>query len=431
MSGSLYQDLQGRGLIHQVSSPEVERQLAAGPLTGYIGFDPTADSFHVGSLLQIMTLVRFQRAGHHPIALVGGGTGLVGDPSGKEAERQMQSREEVRHRVACLRAQLEGFLEFDGPRAARLVDNAEWLDGLALIPFLRDIGKHFSVNAMVMRDSVRLRLERPDQGISFTEFTYMLLQAFDFLELHRRYGCTLQMGGSDQWGNMLSGADLIRRLEAAEAHALTTPLVTRADGKKFGKSEQGNVWLDPQRTSPYEFYQFWLNTDDQVVISYLQFFTFLDQPEIGELERAVAEAAQQRAAQRALAADVTRRVHGKAGLERATRVSEAFFGKLDWQELSKEELDEAFRHAPRTTLPRGDLGQADAGILNVLAATGLYPSKGRARKDVENGSISVNGHRRNEPTAVLGPEDLLAETYVILRRGKKTFHVVEYANASS
>ena len=429
MPTSFLADLKARGLVHQMSSEEeLDKLLAAERVTGYIGFDPTADSLHIGSLLQIMLLMRLQRAGHRPLALVGGCTGLIGDPSGKEAERNMLSVDAIASNAQGIHRQLEQFLDF-GKGGALLENNLEWLGTLDLVTFLRDIGKHFSVNQMVQRDSVRMRLERSDQGISYTEFTYMLLQAYDFLELYRRHGCRLQIGGSDQWGNIVSGTDLIRRLEGGSAYALTSPLITRSDGKKFGKTEAGNVWLDAARTTPFEFYQFWLNVDDRDAVPYLRYFTFLEREQIEELEQQHQRAPEDRAAQRELAARVTELVHGTAALERALRTSLAFFGKLEWSALSRQELDEAFLHVPRTQLARSDVGTEAAGMLHVLSASKLYPSRGRARKDVENGAISVNGEKRADPAASIQESDLLADCYVVLRRGKKTYHVLEF-NAS-
>ncbi len=420
---SFLDDLEQRGLIHQTSSPALAQALHQGALTGYIGFDPTADSLHVGSLLPLVTLRRFQLAGHKPIGLVGGGTGLIGDPSGRESERTLQTREQIEANLAGIRAQVERFLDFD--RGALLVNNAEWLCELKLVEFLRDIGKHFSINQMIVRDSVRMRLETREQGLSFTEFTYMLLQAYDFLALYDRCGCTLQLGGSDQWGNILSGADLIRRLRDVEAFGLTMPLVTRADGKKFGKSEEGNVWLDPQRTSPYQFYQFWLNADDGDVVKYLRHFTFLAPDEIAQAERAVAESPQERAAQKLLAEQLTRMVHGDDALARAQRATAALFDKnADFRALSEQELREAFQGAPTSPIPAAHLGTDDAKLAKVLAEVGLYPSRSRARKDLPGGGVSVNNLVVRDAEHVLAETDVLGGGFVILRKGKKTYHVL-------
>jgi len=424
MANDFLEDLQQRGLVHQVSAPALADLLRQGPVVGYIGFDPTADSLHVGSLLPLLTLLRFQRAGHRPIAVVGGGTGLIGDPSGKEDERVLLDRAQIEHNVAGIRAQIERLLDL-GPGAGLLLNNAEWLEPLNLIEFLRDIGKHFSVNQMIMRDSVRMRLETREHGLSYTEFSYMLLQAYDFLALYDRYGCRLQMGGSDQWGNILSGADLVRRLRGAEVYGLTLPLLTRADGKKFGKSEEGNVWLDARRTSPYQFYQFWLNTADQDVVQYLRSFTLLSLEQIDEAARAVATAPEQRDAQKLLAAEVTRLIHGPEALSRAQRATAVLFSKeADFRQLSAQELREAFHGAPSTRLEPQLLGTPAANLVAVLADVGLYPSRGRARQDVPAGAIAVNNRTIRDPNYVLSTADLLAGGFIILRKGKKHYHVL-------
>lgn len=422
---SFLRDLEARGMIHQITDPAVDDLLAAESVTGYIGFDPTASSLHVGSLLPVLALVRLQRAGHRPVALVGGGTGLIGDPSGKSSERPMLSRERLAENEAGLRGQLERFLDFGGERGARMVDNVEWLGELGLLEFLRDVGKLFSVNALVARDSVRRRLESPEEGISYAEFSYALLQAYDFLALHDRLGCRLQMGGSDQWGNIVAGADLVRRRRGAEVHGVTFPLVTRSDGRKFGKSEQGNVWLDAERTSPYELYQFWLNTDDGDVVRYLACFTFLGEEERGELVREVEERPAKRAAQRRLAEEVTRLVHGEEALRRAEHATEVLFGGGDLAELSAEELREAFAASPSSTLERSALEGAGAPLVATLADSGLVPSRGQARKAITGGGIYVGERRVSDPAYALGPEDVLAGRYVVLRRGKKSYHVIE------
>lgn len=420
----LVADFTRRQLIHQVTSPALAEAMRAGRVTGYVGFDPTAASLHVGSLLPVMSLVRLQRAGHRPIALVGGGTGMIGDPSGKQAERTLLDRDTLARNVAGLRGQLERFLDFSGSDGAMLVDNLEWLGSLDLIGFLRDVGKHFSVNAMIARDTVKDRLAR-EQGLSYTEFSYLLLQAYDFLALYRRHGCVLQMGGSDQWGNIVSGVDLIRRLEDGASFGLTWPLLTRADGQKFGKSEGGNVWLDPALTSPYEFYQFWLNTPDDDVERYLLQFTLLDVEAIGDVMATFRAAPQGRHAQRVLAEEVTRFAHGGEGLARAQKATTVLFQGGDWNELSPQELAAAFRSAPSTTLPRAKLGTADAKLVVLLADDAkLYDSRGRARQDVERGGVAVNNVVVKDPNRVIAVEDLLPGEFVVLRRGKKHYHVL-------
>ena len=427
MNTDFLQDLEQRQLIHQVSAPALANLLRYERVIAYTGFDPTADSLHVGSLAQLVNLMRFQKAGHRPIGLVGGGTGLIGDPSGREDERTLLTSEQLEANLAGIRKQVERFLDL-GDDAALLVNNAEWLCELDLVGFLRDIGKHFSVNQMVMRDSVRMRLETREHGLSFTEFSYMLLQAYDFLALHDRYGCKLQMGGSDQWGNILSGADLIRRLRGVEAYGLTIPLITRSDGKKFGKSEEGNVWMDERRTSPYQFYQFWLNTDDGDAIRYLNTFTFLPVAQIREIAEALAQAPEKREAQSVLADEVTRMVHGDAALERARRATAVLFGRdSDYHELSEQELSEAFHGAPTSHLPAEVLGTPEAGLVAVVADAGLYPSRGRARKDVPAGALRVNNVPIRDADYVLTKADLLPGGFVILRKGKKHYHVLRVA----
>ncbi|HYC79137.1 MAG TPA: tyrosine--tRNA ligase [Planctomycetota bacterium] len=420
-------DLEDRGLVHQTTAPELRDHLAKGPITGYAGFDPTAASLHVGSLLPLMGLMRLQRAGHRPIAIAGGGTGLIGDPSGKATERAMLTKEKLAENLAGIRRQVEKHLDFSGSRGALLLDNADWLCRISLIDFLRDVGKHFSVNQMVVRDSVRLRLESREQGMSFTEFTYGLLQAYDFLHLYDAYGCTLQFGGSDQWGNILDGADLVRRLRGGAVFGLTMPLVVKADGKKFGKSEQGNVWLDPALTRPFAFHQFWLNADDADVVRHLRYFTFLPRAEIDALAEQVATAPEKRAAQRKLADEVTAMVHGPDAVARAHRAAAVLFEGGPLASLSAEDLADAFAGAPRSSFPRAALGTPEASLPAVLAATQLAPSKGQARQAIESGSAAINQQVCRDPARVLTAADLLPGGFIVLRRGKKTYHVLETA----
>jgi tyrosyl-tRNA synthetase len=423
MPNDFVADLQQRGMVYQMTSPDLAAELCKAPVAGYAGFDPSAPSLHVGSLIPALALARLQRSGHRPIALVGGGTGMIGDPSGKHSEREMLDAAAVARNVAALRGQLGRLLDTEGPRGARLVDNAEWLGEVRLLDFLRDIGKHFTVNQMIARDAVRPRLEDPGSWISFTEFAYVLLQAYDFLALFDRYGCTLQLGGSDQWGNIVSGCDLIRRKRDAAAHGLTMPLLTKSDGSKFGKSEAGNVWLDPELTSPYRFYQFWLNTADADVMRCLRWFTFLPAAEIDELAAEVERAPQARQAQRVLAGAVTDLVHGRAAREQAERTAAALFGG-DWRQLSAEQLADAFAEAPRSDLPRAALGTPAAALAAVVAGCGLCPSRGQARQAIASGAISVNAARIADPAYVLTTDDVLAGCYVVLQRGKKTHHVL-------
>ena len=416
------EQLRWRGLVYQ-HTDGVPQALAAGPISAYIGFDPTGSSLHVGSLVPIMVLVHLQRAGHRPVALVGGGTGMIGDPSGKSAERQLLTTEQVAENAASIRAQLERFLDFSGASAARMRDNAEWLNSLHLVDFLRDTGKHFTVNYMLQKDSVRSRM---DAGISFTEFSYMLLQAYDFMELRRRDGVTLQLGGSDQWGNITAGIELIRRVDGEEAHALTMPLVTTSTGAKFGKTEAGAVWLDAERTSPYAFYQFWLSTTDADVGRYLRFYTLLARSEIEALDAATASAPEQRAAQQALARDVTRRVHGESALAAAEQVSTFFFGGLEARALSEDAFAILRAEAPFTEVTRVDLASdgdpARFDALKLLTASGSAASNGAAKRLLEQGGVSVNKRRLTAADRHIAASDvLLSGGHVVVGKGKRDY----------
>ena len=417
----LFDELKARGLVFQ--STESVGEALQSPLTAYIGFDPTATSLHVGSLLPVTMLMRLQRAGHTPIAIVGGGTGMVGDPSGKDAERVFLDEDRLERNLAGLRRQLERYLDFSGANAAVVVDNREWLTEVSLIDFLRDVGKHASVNAMIARESVRQRLEGREQGISYTEFSYMLLQAYDYLETYDRYGCTLQCGGGDQWGNIVSGCDLIRRKRGAQVHAMTIPLLTRADGKKFGKSEAGNIWIDPHQTTPYELYQYFLNAPDGDVGKLLRQFTFVTLDEIAEIEREVTTNPAGRAGQRRLAEEMTRLVHGQDAVERADRTSRVLFGGGDLGELSAGELKAAFRATPATAVSTAEL---TTGVLlvDMLARTKLCASKGEARRMVTSGAVSINHFRDDNIERVLGRSDVVGGVCIVLKRGKKTYHVL-------
>jgi tyrosyl-tRNA synthetase len=420
MSG-LFEDLTWRGLVHQVTDPEALPKLLDGDsLVAYIGFDPTADSLHVGHLLQITLLQRLQRAGHTPIALLGGGTGMIGDPGGKSEERVLLSPDELEANKAGVRAQLERFLDF-GPGGAILEDNVTWLGEARLLEFLRDIGKLFSVNEMVRKDSVRSRLEGREQGISFTEFSYMLLQAWDFLQLYDRYGCRLQLGGSDQWGNITEGVELIRRLREDQAFGLTSPLITKADGTKFGKTETGTVWLDARRTSVYDFYQFWIRTSDDDARRYLRAFTFLDHATIAALDAATVAHPERRAAQRELARELTTMVHGAAEMARAERAAEVLFTEAVTT-LDAETLAQALADAPSSLLDSGELG-GDLLLSDALVRTGLATSKSDARRQLQAGGVYVNNRRQSEDRALAGA-DVIGGRFVILRRGK-TQHVLQ------
>ncbi|WP_431032681.1 tyrosine--tRNA ligase [Streptomyces sp. P6-2-1] len=412
-------DLKWRGLFAQSTDEEALRKaLANGPVTFYCGFDPTAASLHVGHLVQVLTVRRLQQAGHRPLALVGGATGQIGDPR-PTAERTLNDTATIAEWVTRLRAQIEPFLDFDGPNAARMVNNLDWTSGLTAIGFLRDIGKHFRVNKMLTKESVARRLES-EQGISYTEFSYQLLQAMDFLELYRRHGCVLQQGGSDQWGNLTAGVDLIHRVEPdAEVHALATPLMTKADGTKFGKSESGAVWLDPTMTTPYAFYQFWLNVDDRDISRYTRILSFRTRAELEELEAVTAERPQARTAQRALAEELTTLVHGEAQTRAVVAASRALFGQ---GELA--ELDEATLAAALSELPRARVAEP-ASVVDLLVETGLVASKSAARRTIKEGGAYVNNAKVAGEDAVPATSELLHGRWLVLRRGKKNLAAVE------
>jgi tyrosyl-tRNA synthetase len=402
----------------------MDEAFGEGPRAAYIGFDPTASSLHVGSLLPIMGLVHLQRAGHRPVAVVGGGTGLIGDPSGKTEERRLLTREQARENLEGIRSQLERFLDFDtGPNAALMVDNLEWLDELRTVDFLRDVGKHFSVNALLRKESIRRRLEDEEAGISFTEFSYVLMQAYDFLVLHDRYDCTVQMGGSDQWGNITAGIDLIRRARGRKAYGLVFPLVTSATGVKFGKTEAGTIWLDPERTSPYRFFQFWMNTDDEDAVRYLKYFTLLDRAEIRVLKEEMEERPHQRGAQRALAREVTRMVHGEGGLDRAEQATRVFFGG-ELEGLEADEIADVFADVPSTELARDALAGEGTSLVELLARTELATSKGDARRAIQGGGVYVNNRRADGVDRKVTADDALDGRFIVLRKGKKNYHLV-------
>ena len=422
---TLFDELSWRGFVHQATHDNLKDLLERESFTLYAGFDPTADSLHIGSLLPIMGLVHFQRAGHRPIALVGGGTGMIGDPSGKSQERQLLDEDTIAHNIAGVERQLRRFLRFEGDAPAILVNNADWLGQLRLVDFLRDIGKHFSVNAMMAKDSVRSRLEDRDHGISYTEFSYQLLQAYDFLQLFDTHGCRLQIGGSDQWGNITAGMDLTRRLrEGATTFGLTFPLVTKADGSKFGKTESGNIWLDAGRTSPYRFFQFWLNQADADTPRYLRFFTLLPREEIESLEQELASAPEKRMAQKRLAGEVTRMVHGDDALLGAQAASAAMFGG-DLAGLDDATLEDIFGEMPSSNLPRAVLSEGRP-LLDVLVECGVFPSKGEARKMIQNGGLYLNNARAELDTR-LGEAALVSPTIAVVRKGKKNYHLLKFA----
>jgi tyrosyl-tRNA synthetase len=418
---SLFDELEWRGMLYD-STDGLREQLATERLTAYIGFDPTSSSLHVGSLLTVMGLARLQRYGHTPIAIVGGGTGMIGDPSGKSQERVLLSREQLDVNVAGIREQLSHFLDFDAPgNAALIVNNADWLGTIDLLSFLRDVGKHFTVNYMLQKDSVNRRLES-EEGISYTEFSYLVLQAYDFVQLFDRYGCTLQMGGSDQWGNITAGIDLLRKLRAQKAHGLVWPLMTTSSGQKFGKTEAGAVWLDAARTTPFKFYQFWLNTDDRDVVPYLKSFTFLERTQIEELERATNSSPERREAQRVLAREVTALVHGADHVARAERASQVLFGE-DLTALAIDDVLAVFDDVPSTELTADEFG-AGIGLVELVARVRLAPSKGEARRLVQSGGVYVNNRRLADPTHKLSRDQAIEGKLFVLRKGQKQNHLV-------
>ena len=414
----LLDELAWRGLLHQHTDGLADA-FAAKPIAAYCGFDPTAASMHVGNLVPVMGLVHLQLSGHTPYVVVGGGTGLIGDPSGKTTERQLNSVDIVEANSRALRSQLEKFLDFSGANAAEMRNNVDWLQPLGAIEFMRDIGKHFTVNYMMAKESVQQRIE---SGISYTEFSYMLLQAYDYRELFRREGVSLQVGGSDQWGNITAGLELIRRSEGGEAHALTFPLVTNASGTKFGKTESGSVWLDPTLTSPYQFYQFWVNVDDRDAGRYLRFFTLLSRQEIEAFDADVAERPQERAAQRALARDVTTRVHGADAARIAEDVSRLLFAKGDPASLSSEALEALSREVPFVEIAEF------MNVVDALVELKLVASKGAARRLVEQGGVSLNGRRIDTPLEPIG--EPLAGHYYLLRKGARDFGLVKTGTRS-
>jgi tyrosyl-tRNA synthetase len=419
---NLFEELEWRGMLYE-ATPELRDVLAKEKLTAYIGFDPSAASLHVGSLLPIMGLARAQRLGHTPIAIAGGGTGMIGDPSGKTKERQLLSREQVEANVLGIKEQLAHFLDFDASEnPARIVNNAEWLAPITMMEFLRDVGKHFTVNSLIGKEAISRRLES-EEGISFTEFSYPLLQAYDYLVLHDRYKCTLQMGGSDQWGNILAGVDLIRRVRGAKAHALVFPLVTTASGVKFGKTEAGAVWLDAKLTSPYRFYQFWLNTDDREVIAYLKYFTWLSQAEISELEESLRTEPEKRKAQKKLARQVTAMLHGETELEKAVRASEVLFGK-EISGLGVNEILDIFADVPSTELEKSRLESDGFTLADALVLSGLAPSKGEAKRLVQGGGVAVNNLRAVDARKAISMSEFIDGQVLVLRKGAKHYHVI-------
>ena len=422
---NIYEELAWRGLIADCTdTAELSKRLATGPVTLYAGFDPTADSLHVGNLVPLLALRRFQLAGHHPIAVAGGATGSIGDPSGKTAERTLLTKEVLDQNIAQEKEQLRRWLDFDSKtNPARLVDNASWTANVSFLDFLRDIGKHFSVNQMIAKESVRARMEDRETGISYTEFSYMLLQAFDFYVLRRDHDCELQIGGSDQWGNITAGTDLIRKKLGVPAFGLTLPLITNADGSKFGKTVAGAIWVDAKKTSVYRFYQFWIRTDDRDVVRYLKFFTFLSREEIVALEQQHAANPGARDAHKALAKSMTDLVHGESATRDALRASEILFGG-GLEGISEETFNDVAGEVPTKEIERAKLDGAGAVLADLLVHSGLCPSKGQARKDVEGGGVYLNNVREANFQRAVTTADLLFGKHLLLRKGKRNYVVL-------
>ena len=423
------EELRWRGMIHDMM-PGTEEELNKGMTSAYVGIDPTADSLHIGHLVGVMMLRHFQRAGHRPIALIGGATGMIGDPSMKSAERVLLDEETLRHNQNCIGKQLAKFLDFDSdaPNAAKLVNNYDWMKDYSFLGFIRDIGKHITVNYMMAKDSVKKRLSaESNTGLSFTEFSYQLLQGYDYLHLYRHEGCRLQMGGSDQWGNITTGTELIRRKEGGEAYALTCPLITKADGGKFGKTESGNIWLDPARTSPYAFYQFWLNVSDADAEKYIKIFTGLNQEEIAELARQQAEAPHLRPLQKRLAEEITVMVHSREAYEAAVEASEILFGRSTTEQLRK--LDEAtlldiFAGVPQYHVKRSNVADGITLVDLLADATDIFPSKGELRKTMKAGGVSLNKEKVTDAEQTVTTTELLADRYLLAQKGKKNYYLI-------
>jgi tyrosyl-tRNA synthetase len=419
---NVFDEFQWRGLVYDATEG-LREAFESEKISAYIGFDPSASSLHAGNLLTIMGLVRLQRFGHRPIAVAGGGTGLIGDPSGKTQERKMLSKDDVAANLEGVKAQLSRFLDFNSSsNPARLVNNADWLTTISLTDFLRDVGKHFSVNTMIAKESVKRRLE--GEGISYTEFSYLLLQSYDYLRLYEKYHCTLQMGGSDQWGNITAGTDLIRKIHGVKAHALVFPLLTTSSGAKFGKSESGAVWLDAQRTSAYRFYQFWMNSEDREVINYLKYFTLLNQTEIEELAASLSSEPEKREAPRKLAQEVTRLVHGETALKKAEQASRVLFGG-EMGDLGLPELLDVFADAPSTAMARDVLSGAGSSIADVIVNSGLATSKGEAKRLIQGGGIYLNNQRIQDNQRMVTLTDTIEGQALVLRKGAKEYRLVK------
>lgn len=432
-NSTLFDDLQARGIVYQTTDPGLPQHLQRS-ITLYCGFDPSADALHVGSLFPLVTLRRFQQAGHRPIVVLGGATGRIGDPSFKATERSLLTDDQVAQNLAGIRRDASRFLDFSAgkPNAALMIDNADFYRNMDVLSFLRDVGKFFTVNSMIAKDSVRSRMEDRDQGISYTEFSYSLLQGYDFYRLYRDYQCTLQIGASDQWGNITAGTELIRKKTAAEnverthAFGLTHPLITKSDGTKFGKTESGTIWLDPKRTSPYQFYQFFISAPDDRVVAWLKYLTFLPLDQIQALEQSVKTEPEKKAAQMALARELTTLVHGADALKRAEAATQALFG-TEVRQLDLQTLNEVFQDAPSTQKPKSALVDG-ISLIDLLAETGLFQSKGAARKEIPAGGVYINNERCLDPSFVVKPDSLIAGTVILLRKGKKSYHLVRFVD---
>ncbi len=421
------EELRWRGMLHDIM-PETEEKLNAGMMSGYIGFDPTADSLHIGHLTQIMTLIHFQNAGHKPFALVGGATGMVGDPSGKSDERNLQTEEMVAHNLIGMKKQLAKFLHFDDQgNGAVMVNNADWFKNMSFLDFIRDVGKHITVNYMMAKDSVKRRLEG-ETGMSFTEFTYQLVQGYDFYYLWKHHNCQVQMGGSDQWGNIVTGTELIRRKDAGTAYAITTQLIKKADGTKFGKTESGTVWLDPEKTSPYKFYQFWLNSSDEDVKKWIRIFTLKTQAEIEALEQQHDQAPHLRILQKALAEDITIRTHSQEALEMAIKTSELLFGTGDLSflnHLSEAQILEVFEGVPQFSVSSAELAEG-IDVASLLAEkTIVFPSKGEVKKTIQGGGLSLNRQKLDSPATLINSSNLINNKFLIFQKGKKNYYLLK------
>jgi len=420
MTNALMEDLKWRGLTYQLTDEEgMEKLLNEEKISLYCGVDPTADSMHIGHIVPLLTLRRFQLHGHQPVLVIGGATGMIGDPSGRSDERQLQTVEQIDKNVLGLKAQMEQIFDFSSENGVRLVNNKDWIGSMSVIEFLRDFGKNIGVNYMLAKDTVASRLEG---GISFTEFSYMIIQAIDFNHLYKNHGVRIQVGGSDQWGNITTGLEMIRKMqdEEAKAFGMTIPLVTKADGTKFGKTASGAVWLDPKKTSPYEFYQFWINAADADVIKYMKIFTFLNREEIESFETTVQEEPHLRKAQKALAEEMTRLIHGQEALDQAIRITDALFSG-DLNALSAEEMKDAFKDVPSV-----EMAKEDKNIVDLLVEANISSSKRQAREDVTNGAISVNGEKVTDLEFVVGADSRLDDAFCIVRRGKKKYHMVKF-----